>query len=67
MNTLQETQTNRGTALLINEGINHFHDEKKYIKDYEIIANSKQSDFLEILNNYFYEEPQLRLYSADAK
>ena len=67
MNTLQETQTNRGTALLINEGINHFHDEKNYIKNYEIIANSKQSDFLEILNNYFYEEPQLRLYSTDAK
>ena len=67
MNTLSSTQTNRGTAILINEGINNFGDSKKYIKDYELIANSTETDFLAILNDYFPEEAQLRLYSADAK
>jgi zinc protease len=67
MNTLSSTQTNRGTAILINEGINNFGDSKKYIKDYELIANSPETDFLASLNDYFPEEAQLRLYSADAK
>ena len=30
--TLSSTQTNRGTAILINDGINNFGNSKKYIK-----------------------------------
>ena len=50
-----------------NSQINNLGDSRKYMKDEYLIANSTDTDFLAILNDYFPEEAQLRLYSADAK
>lgn len=70
---LSGTQTNRGTALLIHEGLesaisgNSKKDAVQYLTNYEIINSVSQETVVALCEAYFSGAVPLRLYSKDAK
>lgn len=73
LNALSGTQTNRGTALLIKKGIETpagKTDDKQalqYLDDYEAVSGMSAAGFASVMQKYIFEQPHLRLYSADSK
>ena len=73
LNMLSGTQTNRGTALLIREGlVRNVSDsiEKnaaQYISDYTVVASLHADEVKKDVSAWLAETPPLRLYSADSK
>lgn len=82
LSTLDGTQTNRGTALLIHEGIETgqsgdiLKDAAQYLKDYESVStatssaatalSASQERIAGVCSTYFSGPAPLRLYSKDA-
>ncbi len=64
--TLIKTQTNEGTAQLIQDsllsGAPHL-----YLESFLFVSNAKNTDFISILNTYFPETPPLQVFSADSQ
>ena len=73
LTALSGTQTNRGTALLIHEGLegaangNREKDAAQYLTNYEIINSVSQETVVALCETYFSGAAPLRLYSKDAK
>lgn len=73
LGTLGGTQTNRGTALLIHEGIesgqsgNILRDAKQYLYDYETVSAAAQDRTAALCSRYFSGQAPLSLYSKDAQ
>ena len=67
MQTLSQTQTNRGTTLLIQDSVNKTGNPTHYLNEYETIAQSTASDFITVLQQWILEQAPYRLYSKDAK
>lgn len=68
-NQLSSAQTNSGTALLLQQGLEYFPSKTNpeyYLEQYNYIQNASLQDFIEILN-YFPEKAQMRFYSKDSK
>jgi predicted Zn-dependent peptidase len=72
LGSLSGTQSNRGTALLMHEGIeqadtgNIEKDAAQYLADYETVNNVSQKTVTDICSSYVTSRAPLRLYSADA-
>jgi predicted Zn-dependent peptidase len=72
LGSLSGTQTNRGTALLMHEGIeqagtgNIEKDAAQYLTDYKTVSTASQKMTADICRRYFASRAPLRLYSADA-
>jgi predicted Zn-dependent peptidase len=72
LSTLSGTQTNRGTALLIHEGIETeqsgdiLQDSRQYLKDYEAVSSAAGEQIAGICSKYFNAPAPLRLYSKDS-
>ena len=70
---LSGTQTNRGTALLIHEGLeagakaDTLADARSYLDAYEIIDELTREKALSVYKAYFSETAPLGLYSKDSK
>ncbi|MFA6856155.1 MAG: insulinase family protein [Treponema sp.] len=69
---LAGTQTNRGTAMLIHEGIetgqnkDMLQNAMQYLNDYETVDTAAQKQVAGICSKYFSGAAPLRLYSKDA-
>lgn len=72
LGSLSGTQTNRGTALLMHEGIEQAgtgdmeKDAAQYLTDYKTVSTASQKMTSDICSRYFASRAPLRLYSADA-
>jgi predicted Zn-dependent peptidase len=72
LGSLSGTQSNRGTALLMHEGIEQAgtgdieKDAAQYLTDYETVCTASQKMTADICSRYFTSRAPLRLYSADA-
>ena len=70
---LSGTQTNRGTALLIHEGLeakakgDALADARSYLDAYEIVDELSQEKALSVYKAYFSAAAPLALYSKDSK
>ncbi len=64
--TMINTQTNEGTARLIQEGILE-GNKNLYLDSYMVIENATAKDFLNILDKYIPAKPELQVFSADSK
>lgn len=64
--TLIKTQTNEGTAQLIQnsilDGMAHL-----YLESFLFVSNARNTDFISILNNFFPETPPLQVFSVDSQ
>lgn len=60
------SQTNEGTAALIQRGLLEFNP-LQYLDDYLAVESADANDFLRILSESIGEEPALRMLSADSK
>lgn len=66
---LTQTQTNTGTALLMQQGMENFPFEPKpasYLEDYNYIEKADLSDFIEVMKN-IPSKPHLIIYSKEGK
>ena len=66
---LEETASNRGTALLIQKGTELFPDAPRpdfYLTEYKQIQDAGPQEYIEALK-YFPQTPQLRVLSKDTK
>lgn len=63
LNSLMDTQSNKGTAKLIACG--KLPDE--YLTNYKFILDCTDTDFANVAEKYFSQEPVLKIYSADSK
>ncbi|MDY2839017.1 MAG: insulinase family protein [Treponema sp.] len=63
---MAETTSTAGTALLLQKGYEYESKPQLYLEEYNYIQNASAEDFMEILK-YFPQNPELRLYSTDAK
>lgn len=66
---LSNTQTNTGTALLIQEGMEYFPFEQNpylYLEEYNYIQQAELSDFISVMDN-FPAKPHLIIYSKEGK
>lgn len=61
-----QTQTNDGTARLIQDGILD-GNKSLYLDSYLVMQNATEKDFLNILDRYIPEEGYLRLFSKDSQ
>lgn len=61
METLKDTQTNRGTARLI------ALKQQEYLDNYEKILSATPQEFIKTAESYLLAEPLIRIYSADSK
>lgn len=66
METLGEAGTNEGTAELLKEGFLE-GKPKLYLEHYNAVDKASLEDYFLILESYFPEKPQMRLYSKDSK
>lgn len=64
--TLIKTQTNEGTAQLIQDSIIS-GSPHIYLESYLFVSNAKGGDFISILNKYFPETPPLKVFSSELK
>lgn len=67
--SLQEANTNSGTAVLLQKGFEYFPFEPRpalYLEQYNFIQQAGVTDFIEILER-FPSKPQLRFYSKEGK
>lgn len=67
--TLSQTETNSGTAILMQEGLEFFPYEPKpalYLEEYNYIQKAELSDFIEAMK-FFPSKPQLIIYSKEGK
>lgn len=64
LNKLSDSSTNRGNAKLL---CLEDRKENSFIQEYSFINNAKKEDFLKIAEEYFPQEPLLKIYSNDAK
>ncbi|MBQ1628240.1 MAG: hypothetical protein II098_03660 [Treponema sp.] len=62
-NVLEETKSNRGTALIIAAGT----EFDSYIKEYKCLMNATKEEIRETAEKYLPSEAFLRIYSADSK
>ena len=65
MDTLQNTLSNTGTALLLQKGLELLPYENQaeyYLKEYAIVENAEREDFISVLNNIPVQAP-LRFYA----
>ncbi|MCR5763713.1 MAG: insulinase family protein [Treponema sp.] len=64
--TLINTQTNDGTARLIQNsilsGAAHL-----YLESFLFVSNARNTDFISIVNSYFPETPPLQVFSSDSQ
>ncbi len=60
------TQTNDGTARLIQDGILD-GNKSLYLDSYIVVQNATADDFIKILDRYIPEEGYLRLFSQDSQ
>ena len=73
LETLSPTQTNRGTALLIHEGLeaaesgDAFTDAQTYLASYEIIDELSREEACAVFKTCFSAPAPLALYSKDSK
>lgn len=68
LETLFSSETNRGTVLLIKNGLDSSEkNPTQYLESYKNVMNASISDFTEIAKKYFAMSPILTLYSADSK
>ena len=61
-----QTQTNDGTARLIQDGILD-GSKSLYLDSYIVMQNATAEDFIKILDRYIPEEGYLRLFSKDSQ
>ncbi|MCK9170078.1 MAG: insulinase family protein [Treponema sp.] len=72
LNTLDGTQTNRGTAMLIHKGIEEgqnkeiLQNARQYLNDYKTVSTAAQNNAVGLCSKYFSTAAPLRLYSKDA-
>ena len=64
--TLVKTQTNEGTARLIQSSL-LCGPAHLYLESYLFVSNAKGKDFISILNSFFPETPPLQVFSADSQ
>ncbi len=64
--TLLKTQTNEGTASLIQEGLLAGR-ATEYLDSYLAVENATCDDFIEVLTKYFVYDTALKVYSVDSK
>ncbi|MCR4947837.1 MAG: insulinase family protein [Treponema sp.] len=68
-NQMAETNSDTGTALLIQKGLELFGSPQAasfFLEEYNWILQAESNDFVEIME-YFPIRPPLRVYSADSK
>ncbi|MEE3315139.1 MAG: hypothetical protein VZR56_13415, partial [Treponema sp.] len=63
---LLQTQTNAGTANLIQRGIEE-NQPYQYLEDYVFMENASVQEYKRIFNEYFSETPALTVSSVDSK
>ncbi len=63
--TVIKTQTNEGTAQLIQNSILSGAPHL-YLESFLFVSNAKNTDFISILNTYFPETPPLQVFSVDS-
>ncbi len=63
---LLQTQTNAGTAALIQRGIEE-NQPYQYLEDYVFMENARASEYEMILREYITETPSLSVTSVDSK
>lgn len=66
---MEETGDNRGTARLIQKGVEMFPEEPQgdfYLQEYNYIQSAGVQDYIDAMN-YVPAVPHLRVYSADGK
>lgn len=66
LKTLVKTQTNEGTAALIQEGLLE-GTSYQYLENYIAMENAVQEEFLAVLTAFFEDTPLFRVTSVDAK
>ncbi len=64
--TMIQTQTNLGTVELIQKGC-QINMPQKYLDDYLSMELCDRLDFLEVMKNYFPENPSFTITSVDSK
>ncbi len=65
-NVMTQTQTNDGTARLIQDGILD-GNKSLYLDSYIVMQNATATDFIKILDRYIPEKDYLRLFSKDSQ
>ena len=63
---LLQTQTNSGTAVLIQHGIEE-NQPYQYLEDYVFMENANVNEYIRIFKNYLTETPALSVTSVDSK
>ena len=65
-NELSRTQTNSGTAELIQQGLLE-GKSLQYLEDYKTLERADSASFLALLDRYIPEEPIFQVFSVDSK
>ena len=64
--TLSATQTNEGTAALIQKGLLE-GNPLQYLERYELMENAQSDEFLKILSDFIPDTPDMIISSVDSK
>jgi zinc protease len=64
--TLDKTQSNDGTAILIQKGL-LAGMPSLYLEDYATLTTADKTTYYDFIKKYFPEDPVFKIYSADSK